>query len=150
MRVERSGVTRLVLLVGPYAVKVPRWHNRRFWAGPLRGWLANRSEWKQRRRDGVNRPLLTLGHVAAVYRRAVAVGASDPERAPSFARRVVVDEDGERLDCEESKGSSWGWFEDRWLLIDYDKAYEPPRGVVGGVYYGRQERMARRWMREAA
>lgn len=143
--IVRSGVTRLVIVTRRYVVKMPR-----FRSYAVRGWLANRSEWQQRRRAGVAAPLVTVAHLLTLYRRADEVGNWDPELAPGFARVFRVDDDGtQQLNYEESKGSSWGRFGDRWLLIDYDRAWEEPRGLVGKIYYGRQERAARRWMRAA-
>lgn len=122
------GITRTVLLVGPWAVKVPSARHRMI----VRGWLGNRSEWIQRWRSDVNPPLVTLGYLVNVYRRADWTGAGC-EGLP----------DG--YDGDEAKPSSWGRFPSGWLLIDYDRAWQAPHGLVGRVYYGRQERMARRW-----
>jgi hypothetical protein len=131
VRIARNGVTRLVVLAGPVAVKLPRLGN------VVRGWLANRSEWHQRGRDDVARPWLSVGHIALVMPRADEVCDDEYRREPS---------DGE-VGRDEAKGSSWGRFGDRWLLIDFDRSWEPPRGLVGSLYFGRQERTARRWMR---
>lgn len=122
------GVTRRVWLTPRWAVKVPQ---------PsyfVRGLLGNRSEWKQRFRLDVNPPLVTLGYLVSVYRRADEVDDWDwwPGVIPGYSR-------------EESKPSSWGRFAGCWLLIDFDRAWEHPRGPVGAIYYGRQERLARKW-----
>jgi hypothetical protein len=89
----------------------------------------------------VARVRASLGHVVLVMARADAVW-------PESYRH------GTGLEGDERKGSSWGRFGSTWLLIDFDRAWEEPRGVVGALYYGRQERLARRWMalpaREAA
>lgn len=134
MTVNRSGVTRTVIVTRRWAVKLA-WGR----CGPLRGWLANRSEWVRRDRPRVLAASFTLCHFITWYRRADEVGTWDPEDAPQASMR--------RLRTEERKGSSWGRFGGRWLLIDYDRAWQDPRGWVGGWYYGRQERLARKWMR---
>ncbi len=136
MHVAR-GVTRSVLVTRRVAVKVPSVKNRRV----LRGWLANRSEWKQRRRPDVARPLVTFGHVAVVFRAADAVPS---ERTWSMQRHVLIRDGYSR---EEAKASSWGRFGGAWRLIDFDRAWHHPRGVVGGLYFGREERLARKWSR---
>lgn len=131
-----SGITRHVLVGRRLAVK---WPSSYQWF--VRGWLANRSEWKQRDRVGVNRPLVTLGHVVLVVRSARVVPdnewASGPWRFPG--------EEVPWADGDEAKVSSWGWFASGWRLIDFDRAWEHPRGLVGSLYYGRQERLARKW-----
>lgn len=107
----------------------------------VRSWLANRSEWCQRDRPDVARPLLTLLHLVVVFPAAdeVAVGRGVPWQARAHSHSHSGD---------EAKASSWGRFGHRWLLIDYDRAWESPRGFVGGRYYLHQERLARRWARE--
>lgn len=145
-RLVRSGVTRYVLLAGLYAVKVPRprRHRRRVprsGSSGVRGWLANRSEWRQRHRPGVNPPLLTVAHCVTVYRRADEVGTWHP--GDDVPCRPAARGPGH--DAEEAKGSSWGRFGDRWLLIDYDRAWERPHGIVGALYYAREDRRGRRW-----
>jgi hypothetical protein len=123
----RRGVTRVVFVGRRWAVKMPSVG----YAWGVRGWLANRSEWRQRRRRGVARPVLTLGHVVLVMPVAERIGRWDSVAGEG----------------DEAKPSSWGWFGDRgWLLVDFDRAWEQDdRGWVGGLYYGRQERLARRW-----
>lgn len=142
MQIVRSGVTRNVILTKRYAIKVPcrRWGSRApwKWIGPLvRGWLANQSEWRQRHRRRVNPPLFTLFHFATWYRRAEEVSTWDTDNAPQATMR--------RYRVEERKGSSWGRFGRRWLLIDYDRCWERPWGLVARFYYWPQERMFRKW-----
>lgn len=140
MVIVRSGITRTVLLVGRWAIKVPRLS----YAYGVRGWLANRSECKQFARHGVNPPLTTLGHFATVYRRADRCLSEDEMRdRPELMNGDLW------LGGDEDKASSWGWFGNELRLIDYDRAWHHPRGIVGGLYFGHQERIARRLMAEA-
>lgn len=138
------GVTRTVFVGRRWVVKVPRIHwslspemGTAPWWCFARAWLANRSEWRQRDRTGVARPVLTFGHLAVVFPAAFRVAPDDGEVGP------WCDHSG-----DEGKGSSWGYFPgEGWLLIDYDRAWEQDdRGLVGGIYYGRQERLARKWV----
>lgn len=127
IQVVRTGVTRTVVLIGAWALKVPK---RTYL---VRGWLGNRSEWRQRNREGVASPVFTLAHVVLVMPRA--------ERTwPEPYRWESTGDDG-----DEGKGSSWGLFGVHWLLIDYDRYWEHPRGLVGGVYLANQERLGRKW-----
>lgn len=150
----RCGVTRRVFLAGRWAVKVPRVHLVERtpgahivhgWAGwALRGWLANRSEWRQRRRPDVARPVLTLAHVVLVFPRADEVGDDRTEDVPGPWSGHEDIEDGRERD--ERKPSSWGRFAGQWLIIDFDRAWESAdRGIIGGVWFGYQERQARKW-----
>lgn len=148
MKLDRTGVTRFVLLTRRWAIKVPRVYLPRpeLDRGLLRpvddfvrGWLANRSEWVQRRRRDVNPPVHTLAFFVSVYRRA------DALVHPRFAEAWEEDHAEIGYSYEERKASSWGRVGDRWLLIDYDRAWAEPRGFVGGIYYRRQERAARQW-----
>lgn len=129
MKIEwiSSGITRWVLLFGPFAIKIPK---------HIRGWIANQSEWRQRRKEGVNGPLFTLFHFLTIYWRAEAVGKWDTDECPFKADSN-----------EERKGSSWGCVNGSWLLIDFDRAWAVPRSLVGGLYFGNQERLARKWMK---
>lgn len=128
------GVTRTVVVGRHYAVKVPSVRHRYV----IRGWLANRSEWKQRRRLDIVRPVLTLGHLALVYPTADGLMS---EREWSLQRHVLI-RDG--YSHEEAKASSWGRFGGRWLLLDFDRAWQPPLGIIGGLYFGHEERLAAR------
>lgn len=120
MELISFGVTRWVVLFGPFAFKFPK---------HIGGWLANQSEWRQRRKDGVNSPIFTLFHCVTMYWRAEATGSWDTDECPFPADRN-----------EERKGSSWGSINGRWLLIDFDRAWMNPRSLIGGWYYGRMER----------
>lgn len=126
------GTCRTVLLTGRWAVKFPWGLGRQ----PVRGWLANRSEWRQRYRANVCRPSLSLAHVALIMPRAE---RSAREGELSFCREDETD---------EQKSSSWGYFGDRWLLVDFDRSWEThDRGLIGRLYWGNQERLARKWMK---
>lgn len=79
MKVVRSGVTRTVILIGPWAIKTIPLHGhgplgprawKPMWRWLVEGWRCNRSEWCQRARPDVNPPLVTFGHLALVFRRA--------------------------------------------------------------------------------
>jgi hypothetical protein len=129
--VRRDGVTRLVVLVGRWAIKIVRLDST---MGFVRSWLANESEWRRRRAQGVNAPIWTVVHLVAVYPRADEIGCWDPEDCPFPA-------DGN----EERKGSSWGRFGDRWLLVDFDRAWQQPRSLIGWLYYWNQDRLGRKW-----
>lgn len=133
MRLIRSGITRNVILTRHWAIKVP---NSYAWG--VRGWLANRSEWRQRRRPDVNPPVFTLAYVVSVYRRAVTFTAfRETDPGPWQTHQG-----------DEAKPSSWGCPPaSSWRLIDYDRAWaQEDRGWIGALYFGRQERLARRWM----
>lgn len=105
--------------------------------GWVRGWLANRSEWQQRHRPDVARPIATFLHLAVVYPRADALAPS----CDQWQRTMVTV--GYRP--EEAKPSSWGRFGGGWRLVDFDRAWQYPRGWVGGLYYWNQERLGRKW-----
>lgn len=144
------GVTRTVLLVGPVAVKFPGGYG--ISDGPhnmalswLRGWLANQSEWQQRHRPDVADVLFTFGHVALIMRRGKpvpleAAGAWDDVEAVNLGRMGYS--------AEESKPSSWAEFNGDWKLIDFDRSWhQDQRGLIGRLYWGWQERLARQWSR---
>lgn len=142
------GVTRVVFVGERYVVKVPRipWgaEGWRMTNGPfgwiLRGWLANRSEWRQRARGDVVRPFCTIAHVALVMPKAEVLLEED---VPGDLALMLSAYRG-----DEAKPSSWGRLKGRWVLVDYDRAWEQgDRGWIGGLYYARQERRARRWAR---
>lgn len=152
--IVRRGVTRTVFVGPRWAVKVPRlqmdrpsgWravHSEIGWV--VRGWLANRSEWRQRHRADVARPVLTFGHFAVVFPAAIEVGddrLTDPGPGPWVGFEDI--EDGRRRD--ELKPSSWGRFPDGWRIIDFDRAWDQNgRGIIGSLYFGNQERLARKW-----
>lgn len=127
------GVTRTVLVTRRWAIKVPTTKYPRNW---IRGYLANQSEWRQRDRPGVNRPLCTLAHLVVVHPAADVVGHREWGHGPWVGR-----------DGDDAKPCSWGRFGGAWRLIDFDRAWVDPRGIVGPAYYAIQEWRARRWMR---
>lgn len=142
MHVAR-GVTRTVVVGRRWAVKIarPSWRlspemGLTPWGTFIRSWLANRSEWRQRDRPGVARPVATVGHVLVVFPAARAVAVEG-----------LMGPWCDRADGDEAKPSSWGHFPgEGWLLIDFDRCWEAAdRGWVGGLYYRHQERLARRW-----
>lgn len=146
MRVETSGVTRIVIIGRRWAVKiphlmlfVPNQSNRFGWM--VRGWLANRSEWRQRRRTDVARPVLTLGHLIVVFPAATAVGRGD--RSGPWDNWDDIPDDRLR---DERKPSSWGMFTDGWRIIDYDRSWEANHmGIIGWLYYANQRRLGNNW-----
>jgi hypothetical protein len=124
------GVNRTVLLAGRWAFKLP-WGLGHV---PVRGWLANRSDWRQRARPDVCRPLWTLVLVM-------------PRAEQLWSR----DLDGYAYEGDETKANSWGRFGDHWLLIDYDRSWDAhDRGLIGRAYWGNQERLARKWSKLAS
>lgn len=126
-----AGVTRVVMLTRRWAIKVPQ---------PdyfLRGWLANQSEWHQRRRLDVEPPRVSVFHFILVSRRALQVGAWDPDE-------FVHDDDETRAD--ERKGSSWGLFPEGWRLVDFDRMWER-RSPLAKLYCWNEDRKARKWLR---
>lgn len=131
------GVTRSVILTERLAIKLP-WGQGHM---PLRGWMANRSEWHQRYRLDVNPPGASLLHLALVSRRISTVDDWEQWDLEVMPWLVFCG-----YSAEEAKPSSWGLFNDRWLLIDYDRCWQHPRGLVGGIYYWNQERLARKWL----
>lgn len=151
--IVRRGVTRRVFLTERWAFKVPlvtlddRWRHQ-FLRWAVRGWLANRSEWRQRSRPDVAEPVFSFFHFVLVMPRAITTGdaegfeETDPTK-PWFGYELI--DDGRKTD--EMKPSSWGWFgEERgWLHIDFDRSWEHPRGCVGGIHFWRQECQGRRW-----
>ena len=130
--VQGRGVTRTVLRVHRWAIKLPGGHGGYSPERLLRGWLANRSEWKDRHRPDVIAPVFSLGGFLNVYPLADAlVTGVEPQPWNVFCG----------YSHEEAKWSSWGCFDGRWLLLDYDRAWQPEgRGWVGRWYYGRMER----------
>lgn len=141
MRIVRTGVTRTVILTRSYAIKVPRSRDLRYFGWFLRGWLANQSEWRQRSREGIARPVFTLFHFVTWYPRADEIGTWEPSQSDWYAAEN---------DKDEIKGSSWGKFGESWRIIDYDRSWHPDfRSRLGQLYFGRQERMARKWLPES-
>jgi hypothetical protein len=139
-RLVTTGVTRSVVLTPRWAIKLP-------WGlmhSIIRGWLANRSEWRQRDEPGVCRPIFTLAHLVLVMPRADEVGDDT-----DWDNLLPNSGPWDRFDLDQgdsAKPSSWGRFGDEWVLIDFEKAWDvADRGWVGRLYYGRQERLARKW-----
>lgn len=143
----KRGVTRTVVLTKRWAFKLPGGLGHAW----LRGWLANRSEWRQRNRPDVARPRLTLCHLVVVFPRAIHTGS---DRLDPIEQELPLWTQDGRYSAEEAKPSSWGAFDCpcgcgylRWMLVDFDRAWQQDsRGLVGSLYFGRQERMARKWM----
>jgi hypothetical protein len=153
--IVRKGITRIVFVGRRWAIKMPRRYDSRFWLWWVRGWLANQSEWRQRDRPDVARPVFTLFHIALVFPAAIEVGndkieggriVGGPGPWLTFEERCLSFE--ERDDhADEMKPSSWGRFADGWKIIDFDRAWHSNhRSLAGKLYYERQERMARRWI----
>lgn len=161
MEIERSGITRVVLLTKRLAIKTPQVRNRTDFDRTginafVRGWLANRSEWKQRHRYGINPPLGTIGYVVNLYLRGDDLDPSndhqewqwDDEKmdwSDEWFAELATHANTYGFNGDEFKPSSWKQFGGRWLLIDYDRAWAKPRGLVGWWYYGLQKKNARRW-----
>lgn len=133
MQLVKTGITRWVLLIGPFAIKFPK---------SLRGYLANQSEWRQRKRPRVNRPIISLFHLMIVFYRATEIGKWEPKEFNVSSRYWY----GIEYSNEEAKGESWGLVKNCWVLIDFDRAWENPRPVIGLLYYWNQARLARKWM----
>lgn len=133
----RQGTCRTVVLTDRWAFKLP-WGLGR---NPVRGWLANRSEWRQRDRLKVCRPRCTFAHLVLVMPRAICTGVD-----MWGADEELSEELESHFSSDERKASSWGLFEEGWLLVDYDRCYQAQdRGLVGRLYWGNQERLARKW-----
>jgi hypothetical protein len=155
VKVVTTGITRVVLLVGPVALKFPRprWDGDREYGNRpgrtfLRGWLANQSEWRQRHRHDVVTPLATVAHLVLVMPRADYVGTLTMETACWVPWPVGAEAAAAEMQSrgDEIKPSSWGRFGQKWLLIDFDRAWEPAlQGRLGRLYYRRQQRLAARW-----
>lgn len=155
VQIVTSGVTRVVFLAGRWAVKVPRCHGfgrSTFWE-LTRGWLANRSEWRQRDRPGVARPIFTVCHFVVVYPRCLPLPLEmqlDLEAIHDAESASVYRDGHEAFDLEETKPSSWKMLDGAPVLVDFDRAWEDhDRGWVGQLYYWRQDWLGRRWARVA-
>lgn len=136
------GVTRRVYQIGPWAVKLAGGG----WGGMhLRGWMANRSEWRHRRRPDVVSPLFTLGHVITAYPLADGL-ATDDRFIDHWCDQVEPFLLMAGYCAEETKPSSWGLFNGRWLLLDYDAALRDRRHFPENIYYWNQERLGRKWV----
>lgn len=153
-----SGSTRHVYRIGKYAVKVPNLNKRPTrWRGMfLRGVLANRSEWKQRKRHDVVRPLATLFWIIQVYPKVDPI----PDISWNFWDKTVRKDLIEAgYSKEESKPSSWCFgpnipvlssrasLPPRYLLIDYDRCWDEPMGWLGKYQEWRDEWIYSRYMK---
>lgn len=152
MRVGK-GVTRSAWAFGRnWVIKVP--NRGRF----LRGYLANQSEWHQRDRPDVARPLLSIFHLALIMPRAHTTLLTHVEQhGPAVTSHIgtildpaapTITEDGvDGYVGDEAKLCSWGLFWNGWRLIDYDRAWDPGQRslITGRLYYWNQERLGRKW-----
>jgi hypothetical protein len=132
----RRGATRVILIGSRWAVKIPAAD----YSWGLRGWLANRSEWRQRRRTDVIRPIVSFAHLVVVFPAALEIGDDDEDRVGPWSSMAPS------RYPDESRANSWGRFEDGWRLVDFDRCWDrEDRGIVGGLYFARLERLARKW-----
>lgn len=149
MKIDQTGVTRLVLVGKRYVFKIVRPTRL------IRSWLANRSEWKLRHLPYVNSPIFSLFYFVSVYKTANELADCNDWVIPF---RMMIDwyenlseDEQEWMNSpyEEAKFTSWGLFDNGWRIIDYDRCWQDPRGWVGSLYYGNEERKARKWMKES-
>lgn len=137
IEVVTTGVTRTVILTPRLAIKIAGRRGRYL----VRGWLANRSEWKQWKRRDANEPGVSLFHLVTVSRRAELLGTDtdfDWDEVEAWASLCGYQGD-------EVKLSSWGRVGGRWVLIDFDRSWEKPYGLVGAIYQANQDRLGRKW-----
>lgn len=141
MRLDRSGVTRSVLIGRIWVYKIAKGRS-----SLIRGVIANRSEWHQRDRTDVARPAWTFLYLIQCYPKASYVPHWS-QRGPwdNHPPRPSDDDDWSGWHGDEYKASSWGRFRDRWLLIDYDRGHQERDWLIGKLYYGNQERLGRKW-----
>lgn len=140
-RLLGKGVTRRVYRLHHWAIKMPGG-----WAGwgpaaLTRGWLANQSEWRQRKRTDVARPKFHLGHLLQVY----PIGLR-PRTEDWWEQEVRPVLRWSGYDEEESKHCSWARFGDEWLLVDFDRYWQEPCGLVRRMYDWLQEREGQRYL----
>jgi len=125
MKLITRGVTRLVFLVGPYAIKIPK---PRIWNHFLRGLLANIDEnivWKYSLIPGsfladANEYLCPVvwcswGGWIMIMKRVEPV---DPETWEPIPRLLSL--------CGDHKPSNYGMLGDRMVMVDYP-SYSPQR-----------------------
>lgn len=151
-----SGSTRHVYGLHKWAIKVPNLNKRPTrWRGMfLRGVLANRSEWKQRHRDDVVKPLFTFFWIAQVYPKVDLIPEFMWESWDLCHRPSLIDQ-GYRYD--ECKPSSWATVWSPWCgfpsnparavnlrLLDYDRCWDEPMGILGKYQEWRDEWINRR------
>jgi hypothetical protein len=124
--IDRSGLTRTVILVGPLAIKVPTIrYGLPMWC---RGLLANESEREWSSVDGVNPVLWSLRNLLNVYRRAEPVGPEcvgrkhdryDPERYDALTPGFMP--------AGDRKPDNLGIVRGRVVWVDYDSSWNGPR-----------------------
>jgi hypothetical protein len=122
------GICRTVLLIGPYAVKVPttRPYGHR---GGLserltalaRGVLANQSEYAWRGQDGLCPIVLSLASIVQVYVRCRPVTdeeVPDPELDPAWWRAIAP-----TVPFGDKKAANLGWLGDHLVWVDFDSTW---------------------------
>lgn len=148
-----KGITRTVFATKRYAIKFPGSYYKGHGYGHFaRGWLANQSEWKQRKREDVCHPVFTFFHFALIMPIANTDGQ---ELYGDVYMRVenkkfvgyIDPSDRDIKHADELKASSWGLFgigeDEQWLLLDYDRCYKLPRkGLINRLYWWNEERKA--------
>lgn len=123
------GVTRCVVVGHRWAFKFPRL-SMHF---GVRGWLANRSEWRRRNIEGINRPLLNVGNFCVIFQAADEVrdgGVGPWEGQPG----------------DYAKPHNWGLFGDEWRLLDYEQCWKDRGGIIARIYWWNSDRIGRRWI----
>lgn len=123
MKIIKTGVTRLVFLVGSYAIKIPRFYSYRHF---LQGILANDQEayWSScfKHNEKLCPVLLTCpGRFFIVMPRVKVLTDAEldygfPDGVDSFLRIVP---DNESRFPGEKKSDSFGWLNGRLVIIDY-------------------------------
>jgi hypothetical protein len=116
LKISRRGVTRLVLLVGPWAIKAPRLNS---WRQFLWGLLANlqEAEWSRTRWPQLCPVLWSIpGGLLLVMRRAHELTADEFAAFDVDAFRGSVP--GATLPVE-NKRDSFGWLNGRVVAVDY-------------------------------
>jgi hypothetical protein len=128
-KIVRGGLTRTVILIGPWAIKVPTVrYGLSMWC---RGVLANASEREWSSVDGVNPVLWSLGSLVNVYRRADRVG-------PEWVGRKHADYDPAKYDAltpgfvpaGDRQPDNLGIVRGRVVWVDYDSSWNGPRCPV--------------------
>ena len=117
MRLNRNGATREVLLIGPYAIKIP---SLREWRLFLHGLLANMQEKNISRLtnhvEGFCPVLFSLpGGLLVVMPR---VRVMTDEEYEKFDYESLVDHPDYRIPAED-KSDSFGWLNGQVVAIDY-------------------------------
>jgi hypothetical protein len=126
VKIIRGGLTRTVILIGPFAIKVPTFrYGLPMWC---RGVLANQSEREWSSVDGVNPVLWSLWSLVNVYRRAQPVG-------PEWVGRKHDRYDATRYDAltpgfmpaGDRQPGNLGIVRGRVVWVDYDSSWNGPR-----------------------